>query len=279
MIYICTALPFEAYPFINMLLLKRDSKLTRFPVYENDEIRLIITGTNNINAAIGVTYLLSNVQISSEDILINIGICGCMNKDFLIGSPYLIHKIKDHTTGRTYFPEMLYAHNFLETSLETCSRVITADDRELITEPLIDMEASSIYQAASYFIKPHQLIFMKIISDHLEDIKLSKDDISALISPYVNPLIEWMKSISSTILINNNTFIKEEIQLYEEIIRDLHLSKTMQSQLKQLLLYAKSCNKPISSIMREFQLHNDIADLKVKTEGKRYFDLLQSELI
>ena len=88
-----------------------------------------------------------------------------------------------------------------------------------------------------------------------------------------------MKSISSSILIKNNTFTKEEIQLYEEIIRELRLSITMQSQLKQLLLYAKSCNKPISTIMKEFRLHNDIADLKVKTEGKRYFDLLQSELI
>lgn len=279
MIYLCTALPFEAQPFIKSFQLKRNSSFTRFSVYNNDDMYLIITGTNNINAAIGLTYLLSNVKVSSEDILVNVGVCGSKNKDFSVGSPYLIHKIKDHTTNMTYYPEMLYQHAFFESSIETCSGVITAKDINTITEPLIDMEASSIYQAATYFIKPHQIIFFKIISDHLEDIKLSKEDIENLISPYVNPLIEWVKTISSTILISNNTFSAEEIQLYEGLIKDLRLSMTMQAQLKQLLMYAKSCKKPISAIMREFRLNNDISELEVKTEGKRYFELLQSKLI
>lgn len=278
MIYLCTALYFEANPFIKNFQLKRNSNLTRFAVYNNDKICLIITGTG-ANAAIGLTYLLSNITITSEDVLINVGVCGSTSKDQAIGSPYLINKIKDHSTNLTYFPEMLYKHPFLESSIESCPTIINTTQIHTLTEPLIDMEASYIYQAASYFIKPHQLFIFKIISDHLEGYRISKDEIEKLISPQIIPLIEWVNMLASTILVHNKIFSVEETKLYEEVVSKLRLSATMQAKLKQLLLYAKSCDKPISSIMDDFQQNNDIADLKVKTEGKRYFELLLSKLI
>lgn len=278
MIYLCTALYFEATPFIKTFQLKRNSNFTRFAVYNNDEIFLIVTGTG-ANAAIGLTYFLSTIAITPEDVLINVGVCGSTNKDQSIGSPYLIHKIKDHSTNLTYFPEMLYKHPFLESSIESCPTIINTTQIQTLTEPLIDMEASYIYQAASYFIKPHQLIIFKIISDHLEGQRISKEEIEKLISPHIIPLIEWVNMLSSTILVHNKIFSVEEIKLYEELVIKLRLSATMQAKLKQLLLYAKNCNKPISSIMYEFQQSNDIVDLKVKSEGKRYFELLLSKLI
>lgn len=278
MIYLCTALFFEASPFIKNFHLKHNPNYTRFSVYNNDTIYVLITGTG-INAAIGLTYLLSNITIHPEDIFINVGVCGCTNKNIPIGSSFLINKIKDHTTNMTYYPEMLYRHNFLESSLESCLSVMSSSQIHTLFEPLIDMEASFIYQTATHFMKPHQLFLYKIVSDHLEDKKIPRDEIEKLITPHIHSLIEWAETISSTILIYNNIFTSEEVQLYDEIVLNLRLSVTLQSKLKQLLMYAKSCQKPVNAIMQDFLKNNDITNLKLKTEGKRYFELLQSKLI
>lgn len=279
MIYLCTALPFEAHPFIKLLSLKRNTTLSLFPYYENENVGLIITGSNPTDSAIALTYLLSNRIPNAKDMLLNVGICGCKNKDLPIGSSYFIHKIKSHETNKTYYPDLLFRHPFGESSIETCSRIIEEKDIPTLTEPLVDMEASSIYRAASYFYKPHQIHIIKVVSDYLEGEKLSPDFVQGLISPYVFTILEWATQISDSVLAKNNGFTMEEEALILQLYEKLHLSVTMQLKLKQLLMYNKSKGNSIENILSDFLKANDVNDLKVKTEGKKYFELLQSYLI
>ena len=181
MVFICTALHKEANPFIKFYNLKKDLNSNKFQIFKNDTITLIISGSGKIKASVAITYLICNYKFSSSDILINIGICGAKNnKDTNIGDIFLINKIFDFDEKRTYYPDLILNNNFKESSIETHSRVVTSSEN--IENNLVDMESSSIYVSSSTFLNQHQIIFIKIISDFLNNIQNLNINIENLIN-------------------------------------------------------------------------------------------------
>ena len=63
MLYIVTALYIEAKPLISLFNLKKDNIYTKFQVFSNKNIKLIISGTGKIKSATALTYLISNKDI------------------------------------------------------------------------------------------------------------------------------------------------------------------------------------------------------------------------
>ncbi|MEE1377573.1 MAG: hypothetical protein UF438_02500 [Oribacterium sp.] len=105
---------------------------------------------------------------------------------------YHIHRITDTATKRDFYPDMLLNTGLPEASLITGAKLLTAQDtwaqvdaqrdkksRQGMTDdavqdmladrlaaPLLyDMEAAAIYQAASMFLGPHQMNFLRIVTD------------------------------------------------------------------------------------------------------------------
>jgi spore photoproduct lyase len=72
MIYIVTALAGEAIPLINAFKLKKDLSFTKFDLFKNDEIRLIVSGIGKIRSSIATTYLLVKNSPSSDDRILNV---------------------------------------------------------------------------------------------------------------------------------------------------------------------------------------------------------------
>jgi hypothetical protein len=119
--------------------------------------------------------------------LLSFGVCAGANVP--CGDLYLCSKLTERETGRTFYPDMLYRHPFGEASLVT-GRSVWMGSREektllaevsglrsdALKEPdgrleglatvLYDMEAAAIYQAASYYVGPHRMQFLKLVSDH-----------------------------------------------------------------------------------------------------------------
>ena len=107
-------------------------------------------------------------------------------------SMYHIHRITDAATKRDFYPDMLLNTDLPEASLITGAKLLTARDTRseaeaqrdvkfrqdtpddaapgtladrLAAPRLYDMEAAAVYQAASMFLGPHQMNFLRIVTD------------------------------------------------------------------------------------------------------------------
>jgi len=166
MLYIVTALYIEAKPLISLFNLKKDNIYTKFQVFSNENIKLIISGTGKIKSATALTYLISNKDIKDNNYIINIGFIASSNNNSQLGDIVYISKIQNAYSDTTFYPEMIYKHSFLEGSLTTFDKII---ENKIENIEYIDMEAYGFFQTASIFFKKDKIIVLKIVSDILKE--------------------------------------------------------------------------------------------------------------
>ena len=83
MIYIVTALKPEAQAFVDFYKLKKN-RLGNYATFTNENITLIISGLGVINARLATQTNINNIDITDDDIYLNIGICGA-SREYEIG--------------------------------------------------------------------------------------------------------------------------------------------------------------------------------------------------
>lgn len=161
MIHIVTALPCEAKPLIKHYRLNGQQTLHGFRIYENDEIRLIISGLGKINCAAACAYLQGR-HSEQQTAWLNIGIAGHAN--LAIGTAILASKISDANNNQRYYPPGLPD--------SPCPRFeLISLDQATNSYPgnaVYDMEAAAFYMLAIRFSNSEAVQCMKIISDNKE---------------------------------------------------------------------------------------------------------------
>ena len=175
MIYLFTAFYAEAQCVIAHYKLKKDTAHTHFQLFENEElkIRLILTGAGNIAAACAVSGTFGEFPPGKGDFLVNIGSAAADANDPSVrdGEIFLCNKITEQTTGRTFYPDVIYRHPFAEAEIVTQAVPYrganeTQDPENGAGARLYDMEAAAVYQAGAYYFGPHQMSFLKVVTDH-----------------------------------------------------------------------------------------------------------------
>ena len=116
------------------------------------------------------------------------------------GSIIMVNKLTDAESGRTFYPDMIYRHPFTEGEVKTSVHVYTADEgtrdeeqmkmesagqtaqneeamkAEAAAPTVHDMEAAAFYEAGNFYYGPHQMIFLKVVTDHgIENERLQND--------------------------------------------------------------------------------------------------------
>lgn len=273
MIIICTATYIEAEPFIKNFSLKKNLSEFKFQIFNNDYIRLLITGVGKIKSAIALTYLFTKYKSSSSDILINIGFCGSRNKSYNLGQIFLCNKIIDHDTNKTYFTDILFKHPFKETSIDTCSSIIASNIN--LQGELVDMESSGIYESALTFIQPHEIFFIKIISDYLTSDKLNIDILKDTLSKSSAKIISWINSIKEEFVFDDTILSPKNIQAIDNISNNLKLSCTLKNEFKQFAKYYVLQNNDFSKVLR----YTENIHCKTKREGKIYLEKIKQKFI
>lgn len=237
MIYLVTALAQEAIPLIHFFKLKKDISYTKFDVFKNESITLIITGTSKMRSAVGTTYLLTKEPPKGEAKIINFGICGSGREEYKTGTMFLINKIEDHITGRNYYPEILFKHSLPEEGLITYEKPV---DRRLMKEKdiplaLVDMEASGFYEGASLFFHSHKIILLKIISDHLKPQKFTGAFVQSLIEKNLTSLQSFIKQTDKVKSMDTEVLDSNDYLIFENLSNELKLSTTQRFQVLDLL--------------------------------------------
>lgn len=168
-------------------------------------------------------------ELGVNDHITNIGICAGTK----IGQLYLCNKINGE---KSFYPDIMKTAELPQAQITTIDYL--ADTKMIHKNPnmLYDQEAYLIFQSAQNFIGPHQINFLKIVSD---DGNFNKDTIANNIFKYIK---QNCSKIDSYLYENNKIFtnlINNQKQInVKKFSKDLKCSKSLDEQLKQLIKYA-----------------------------------------
>lgn len=266
MIYIACALYDEAFPWIKRFGLKKNTEAEKFQIFENSDIRLMITGVGNLNAAAALTYMCTLFLPSEEDIFVNTGACGLLSGTACRGTLFLIHKITGDRSGRQYYPDILYEHSFREAELISCEKVQTQrkeNGRIIVT----DMEAEGLWCAANIFFSPDRIAFIKYISDFCggetvtkEKLRKLSDEAAELIVPYMEKLKDAQKK--------ERTLNDDTAETLEIISEKLKATQAMKDKLYSCIYYYELCGKDAAHFLNKYKN----VECRGKKEGKIIFE-------
>lgn len=280
MLFIFTAIYYEAQIFIERYNLKKAEGNTRFQHFCNEtaDIRLTVTGVGEIAAAAAVSSICTKYQPQANDFLLNIGICsGITEKE---GS-FLIHKMTEQATGKTFYPDILFKHPFREGSLVTGRVPWNGQEEEVcFGGALYDMEAAAVYQTGSYFFGPHQMIFLKIVSDYGAPDSVTPKKIRQLMAgqdrifEYLNRLLNIDRESRRQASLK----VCREDLLIEKFCLDLHCSKTMADSLRGHIRYFTLAGIDYKRVIKELYQENRLP-CRDKREGKKCFEEFKNRLL
>ncbi|MDE6924038.1 MAG: hypothetical protein K2P59_02085, partial [Acetatifactor sp.] len=264
---------------------------------ETAGIRLTITGVGEIAAATAVGSVCSVYRPERGDMLLNMGTCAYTADSDGI---FLCNKITEQATGRTFFPDMLYRHNFREKAVVTgmlpwngegndkglsaavspgrsCSKESPAALPAVSAGKLYDMEAAAIYQAGSSFFGPHQMLFLKVVSDRGAGKEVSREQIESQMEKYQEQILDFMEQIFAITHMARKDWCgekplrQEDEALFQSFCTDLHCSKAMKDSVRQYIRYLSLAGTDPFLMIRDMY-EKGLLPCKDKREGKLRFE-------
>ena len=147
MVYIFAAHKGEVEHLIKKLSLGKRKTSFPFLQYEGEEILLTITGQGQINASVSVAATLQEEKAKKGDILLSLGSAAVIlgknrtASEELMGRWFWIQKLEQQSTGRCFYPDLLYKLDFPEARLLTGDKILelgSMGDRDTVSEGHID---------------------------------------------------------------------------------------------------------------------------------------------
>jgi hypothetical protein len=166
MLYIVTALKPEAQAFVDKYKLTK-SKLQNFTLFQNENIRLFISGLGVRNARLATQTLINHFDITDEDIYLNVGICAA-SKEYDIGDLIQI--------GCVSYNDIAYSFDTTKAQI-TCLDSESCDSRYKIA----DMESYGFYDAVIHNPAIKNFHILKVVSDHFEPNAVTKEKTKTLL--------------------------------------------------------------------------------------------------
>ena len=289
MIHIFTALYPEAKPLIQALSLKKRATQTHYQQFlsEEGDLSLTITGVGPLQAAAVPASVLTDYDAGAQDQLLSLGTAARLTT--CPASMYHVNKITEAATMRDFYPDMLLNTGLPEASLITGAKLYTKQESGYAAD-LYDMEAAAIYQAASMFLGPHQMNFLRIVTDDgltQEEMETgmtmrtvtnaasgteSKPAVGTeasaprSLAAHVTDRVEQQVHTTVTVVdkpralmaaeaAGHQVLTENEQQLVDKLIADAHFSKVMADECVQLIRYAAlselDWQQPIAALYAE----------------------------
>jgi len=313
MVYIFAAHKGEVEHLIKKLSLGKRKTSFPFLQYEGEEILLTITGQGQINASVSVAATLQEEKAKKGDILLSLGSAAailakessdqggnayfylkrsesqvhakenCLALDTrspdteeLLGRWFWIQRLEQKSTGRCFYPDLLYKLDFPEARLLTGDKILelsSSGDSEILEDTdsegyagsnaypiskefsgfekllLYDMESAAVFQAANFYLAPEDFFFLRCVTDF----GVSGSEGTAFSSP-----VSWQEMMQSLLQKEEEKVLRlirflqkksierrkeeEEETVFQQQLQNLseslHCSFVMEKQLERLLRYA-----------------------------------------
>ena len=289
MIHIFTALYPEAKPLIQALSLKKRAAQTHYQQFlsEEGDICLTITGVGPLQAAAVTASVLTDYDAGAQDQLLSLGTAARLTT--CPASMYHVNKITEAATMRDFYPDMLLNTGLAEDSLITGAKLYTKQEPGYAAD-LYDMEAAAIYQAASMFLGPHQMNFLRIVTDDgltQEEMETGMTmrtvtnaasgteskpavgteasaprSLAAHVTDCVEQqvdtivaVVDKLRALMAAEAAGHQVLTENEQKLVDKLIADAHFSKVMADECVQLIRYAAlselDWQQPIAALYAE----------------------------
>lgn len=278
MVYIFAAHKGEVEHLIKKLSLGKRKTSFPFLQYEGEEILLTITGQGQINASVSVAATLQEEKAKKGDILLSLGSAAVIlgknrtASEELMGRWFWIQKLEQQSTGRCFYPDLLYKLDFPEARLLTGDKILErtsmgdgeisgdSDSKEdIVSEEfsgfekllLYDMESTAVFQAANFYLAPEDFFFLRCVTDFGVSLGEETDSFSSASLSWKEKLQSLLQKEEEKVLrlirflqeksIERRKEEEEEIafqQQLQSLSEILHCSFVMEKQLERLLRYA-----------------------------------------
>lgn len=142
-----------------------------------------------------------------------------------------------------------------------------------------DMEAAGIYQAGSRFLRPDQMLFLKVVSDHGIREELPQEYQRGMLHSLMSGAGKEMLPFLNMLM---NIQTEEETREWnieaERLEKELHCSVTMAAEVEQLLRYVNLTGVNLHAVL-EADRAPGILPCKDKKEGKTYLAQLKQRVL
>ena len=173
LIYLVIALKSEAQAFVDRYKLKK-TKLGDFTLYFDEKRSLIVSGIGIVNTRAATQTLINYYDISDDDIYINVGICGA-SKEHKIGSLLEIGEVVHDGIDHPFIKN--------KKSIVCVNEAMSENKYELV-----DMESYGFLDAVSHSPAIKNFHILKVVSDHFEPEKVTKEFTKSLIFKAINDI-------------------------------------------------------------------------------------------
>ena len=312
MVYLFVALYPEAKALIQKLHMKRVAKAplgNHFSIYEDaaQETVLCITGPGPVQAAAAVGSVLTVYDASAGDLLISFGSAAGISHA-LPGRLYLGRHLTDTVSGRSFYPDLLLQSAFPEAELLTGARILTDPESaaEVLQKPenagerftqtsgsgsvgfgaddaagttvLYDMESAAVFQSASNFLGPHQMSFLRVVSDLSAASQVTAEGLKALMENTVDPVAEYvdrLRAISRKWKEESTILQKSEWETVESFAADAHFSQVMHDRFLQHIRYLALSDVDWKGFLEKLYAEGQVPT-RDKRAGKAVLDRLEA---
>lgn len=229
MIAIIVAHHLEARDLIERFDLRARPDVTARPVFENADMRVVISGPGTVSAAVGTTLALSLPAPARIGAVLNFGICGA-SSEHRAGSLFHIHSVRSCSGNRCFYPDMLLNLGLPQASLETRESPYVSGDPVPLTADLVDMEGAGFFEAARAFLSPDRIFLLKVVSDHGQTFEEIRQELPALLRAQTPSLRETVKRLEHWID-ELSDILPEHQQLLDQVTEQLKLTETQYQKL------------------------------------------------
>ena len=182
--------------------------------------------------------------------------------------------------GQNLLSDLLYRHEFREAQIVTGVKPYDG------TEPgdegfyLYDMEAAAVYQAGAFFLGPHQMSFLKVISDDGNAQDVTSERIRYLMDGNMEGIADYIARLQSAAgkRQREEGFLGDAQELFERLCADLHCSRVMSEALRQHMRYFVLAGADFKTVIEELYREGKLP-CKDKREGKQRFEELRERLL
>lgn len=273
-----------AQPLIDALELKRSHDLEKLRVFANESVLLMESRGGAMAAAAAVGYLLGRTGFGPQTLLLHVGhseATGAAGAP-LVGRLVLVNRVRDGSSGRCYYPDILVAHEFGEAGVCTLRAGAGVGAPQAPGSwQLADAELSGVVAAALTFLAPHQVCCLSAVTrtrggleaggrgDAAGSGEASEGAIVTAATAAVVRLIEAIAAILAPAAAALDEGLRGELEAVGEALR---LTATQSAQLRRLAEGAAARGDDVSGILSGWKA---IGPLRSKQERNRRFDELK----
>ncbi len=231
------ALKAEASPLIECFKLAKESTPSPFPVFANDNHRLVLSGVGKELADKATSYLSDRFPQPNQAWL-NFGLVG--HGTLALGTVFMANRILDDGGENAFYPTQLLDHILESSALQTCSSPVSD-----YPDPIgYDMEASAFCASASLSSIRELIQVVKIVSDNADHPvgSFDRSSVGTLIEgalPSILPLVDQLEELAHKIAPSPGL-----AKLVDSALAQHPFSETQRHQARKLLTHAQALGFP-----------------------------------